>query len=60
VGKRVQVFWPGDRKWFSGTITEYRQEDAKHRGACGLVAVVALVVFVREAAAAELEQQPHT
>ena len=29
VGKRIRVFWSGDNRWFSGTVT---QTHSRHRG----------------------------
>jgi hypothetical protein len=32
VGLALQVFWPGDRKWFAGVVTQFRPEDGLHHG----------------------------
>jgi hypothetical protein len=32
VGRDVKVFWPLDKDWFKGTVSEYREADGKHYG----------------------------
>ena len=30
VGRKVRVFWPDDVLWYSGTISAYNEDTAKH------------------------------
>jgi hypothetical protein len=32
VGRDVKVFWPLEKDWFKGTVSEYRWSDGKHYG----------------------------